>query len=48
MNNYGTNSAGFSMAIYILKRIIEDKNWRAALEFFPNMLARYLGMKIQI
>lgn len=46
MNNYGTNSAGVGMAIYILKRIVEDRNWRAAFEYFPNMLARFLGMKI--
>ena len=46
LNNYGTNKAGFSMARYILNRIIEERNWRAAIEFFPNMLARYLGMKL--
>ena len=47
MNNYNTNGAGFSMALYIIKRIIEDRNWKAAIEFLPNMIARYLGMKIQ-
>lgn len=46
MNNYGTNSAGMSMALYILRRIAEDKNWKAAIEFIPNMTARFLGMKI--
>lgn len=46
LNNYGTNKAGFSMAWYIFNRIIEERNWRAAIEFFPNMLARYLGMKL--
>lgn len=45
MNDYGTNSAGAAMAIYILKRIIEDRNWKAAIEYIPNMIARFLGMK---
>lgn len=47
MNDYGTNSAGAGMAKYILKRIIEDKNIKAAIEFVPNMTARFLGMKIK-
>ena len=47
MNSYGTNSAGAGMAKYILKRIIKDKNWGAAIEFIPNMAARFLGMKIK-
>lgn len=47
MNSYGINSAGADMAKYILKRIIEDKNWEAAIEFIPNMAARFLGMKIK-
>ncbi|MEQ2576101.1 hypothetical protein [Mediterraneibacter faecis] len=47
MNSYGTNSAGVGMAKYILKRIIEDKNWNAAIEYIPNMVARFLGMKIK-
>ena len=47
MNSYGTNSAGSGMAKYVLKRIIQDKNWKAAIEFVPNMAARFLGMKIK-
>lgn len=47
MNNYGTNAAGANMAFYILKRIVEDRNWKAAIEYFPNMIARFLGMKIK-
>lgn len=46
MNSYGTNSAGAGMAQYILRRIIEDRNLKAAIEFIPNMTARFLGMKI--
>ncbi|NTK91236.1 rhamnosyltransferase, partial [Enterococcus faecium] len=47
MNSYGTNSTGVSMAMYILKRIVEEKNGKAAIEFIPNMVARFLGMKIK-
>lgn len=46
MNNYGTNSAGAKMAKYILKRIVAERNVRAAIEFLPNMSARFLGMKL--
>lgn len=47
MNSFGTNIAGADMAKYILQRIIQDRNWKAAIEFIPNMLARFLGMKIK-
>ena len=47
MNTYGTNNAGAGMAKYILKRIIEDKNWKVAVEYIPNMTARFLGMKLK-
>ena len=30
-----------------LIKIIEDKNWKAAIEFIPNMAARFLGMKVK-
>ena len=46
MNNFGTNKEGTEMAIYILKRIVAEKNVKAAIEFIPNMMARFLGMKI--
>lgn len=45
MNDFGVNGAGLDMALYILKRIIQDKNWKAAIEYVPNMVARYFGMK---
>lgn len=47
LNDYGTYGAGADLAVYILKRIIEERNWYAAIEFIPNMLARFLGMKIK-
>ena len=46
LDNYGTNKAGRSLAKYILKRAIEEKNFSALLEFVPNMMARFIGMKV--
>lgn len=46
LNKYGTNSSGAKMAIYILRRIIEDRNYKALLEYIPNMAARFIGMKV--
>ena len=46
IDQYGTNKAGGSLAIYILKRAIQERNIKALLEFLPNMLARFLGMKM--
>ena len=34
------------MAKYILKRAIEDKNWKVILKFIPNMASRIIGMQI--
>lgn len=46
LNNYGTNISGARLAIYILKRIKEDKNIKALIEYIPNMAARFIGMKV--
>ena len=46
IDNFGTNKAGGGMAKYILKRAIQDKNWKVIIQFFPNVLVRYLGMQI--
>ena len=40
-----TTRAGASLAEYILKRSLEERNMKAILNFVPNMAARYLGMK---
>ena len=40
-----TTRAGASLAEYILKRSLEERNIKAILNFVPNMAARYLGMK---
>lgn len=46
LNNYKVNQAGGSMAIYILKRALQDKNWSVLVKYIPNMAARFIGMKM--
>lgn len=46
LDKYGTNKSGGKMSLYILKRILQDKNWKALLKFIPNMSARFIGMKV--
>ena len=46
LNKYKVNKAGGSLAIYILKRACQDKNWKVLIKFVPNMAARFIGMKV--
>lgn len=46
LNNYKVNQAGGSMAIYILKRALQDRNWSVLVRYIPNMAARFIGMKM--
>lgn len=46
LNKYKVNQAGGSMAKYVLKRAIQDKNWDVLVKFIPNMAARFIGMKV--
>ena len=46
LNKYKVNQAGGGMALYILKRAIQDKNIPVLIQFIPNMVARFIGMKI--
>lgn len=46
LNKYKVNNSGFGMAKYVLKRALQDKNWKALIQFLPNMGARFIGMKI--
>lgn len=48
LNNYKVNQAGGSMAKYVLKRAWQDKNWSVLIRFVPNMVARFIGMKVGI
>ena len=34
------------MALYVLKRALQDKNFFALWNFIPNMAARFIGMKM--
>ncbi len=44
-NNYKSNDAGVKLAIYVLKQCFKHFDIKSLFIFFPNMLARYLGMK---
>ncbi len=46
LNKYKVNQAGGSMAKYVLRRAIQDKNWSVLVRFIPNMAARFIGMKV--
>lgn len=46
LDKYGTNGTGASLAKYILKRALKEKNIKVLLEFVPNMSARFIGMKV--
>ena len=45
-NNYKVNQAGGSMAKYVLKRAMQDKNWGVLAKYIPNMAVRFIGMKV--
>lgn len=46
LDNYGTNKSGSGLAIYILKRAIQDKNIKVLIRFLPDMVVRFIGMKV--
>lgn len=46
LNKYKVNKSGSKLAIYVLKRALQEKNWRVLLNFIPNMMARFIGMKV--
>ncbi len=46
LNKYKVNKAGGSMAIYIFRRAMQDKNWEVLKKYIPNMTARFIGMKM--
>ena len=45
LSNYGTNSSGWTLAKYVLKRAIQEKNIKVLIRWFPDMAARFIGMK---
>lgn len=46
LNNYKVNRTGGSMAKYVLKRALQDKNWGVLVKFIPNMVVRFVGMNV--
>ena len=46
LNKYKVNKAGGGMALYVLKRAVQDKNFAVLVNFVPNMIARFIGMKM--
>ncbi len=42
---YDSNHAGMALALGVFWRVLFTINLYALLQFFPNMIARYLGMK---
>lgn len=46
LNKYKVNSSGFGLAKYVLKRAIQEKNVKVLIQFVPNMVARFVGMKV--
>lgn len=46
LDNYGTNSSGGSLAKYILKRAIQDKNIKVLIRYPFDMAVRLIGMKV--
>lgn len=46
LDKFGTNKTGGGLAVYILKRAVEEKNWSVLIKFVPNMMVRFLGMKL--
>lgn len=46
LDKYKTTKTGGNLALYILKRGVQDKNISALFQFIPNMLARFIGMEM--
>lgn len=46
LDKYGTNKSGGGLAKYILKRAVQEKNFKVLARFVPDMIARFLGMKM--
>ncbi len=45
LDSHGTTKAGGGLAKYILKRALKEFNIKVLFRFFPDMFARYFGMK---
>jgi len=45
LDKFGTNKTGGGMAKYVLKRILEERDFVAFIRFWPDMIARFVGMQ---
>ena len=43
--NIKSGKSGASLAKFILKQALKDKNYTVLFKFFPDMIARYIGLK---
>ena len=43
--NIKSGKSGASLAKFILKEALKDKNFAVLFKFFPDMIARYIGLK---
>ena len=46
LEQYKVTNSGFGMAKYVLKRAFQEKNIKVLIQFIPNMLSRFIGMKM--
>ena len=46
LDKFGTNKTGGGMAKYVLSRILQEKDFEAFIRFWPDMIARFVGMKM--
>lgn len=46
LNKYKVNTAGGKLAKYILKRAIQDRNYKVLVKYIPNMAVRFIGMQV--
>lgn len=46
LNKYKVNKSGGKLAVYALKRAWQEKKWKVLFNFIPNMMARFIGMKV--
>ena len=46
LDQYGTNKTGGGMAVYVLKRAMQEFNIKVLIRFLPDMGLRFIGMKV--
>ncbi len=46
LNDYGTNKSGSGLALYVLKRSLQEKNFKVLVRFPFDMGTRFIGMKV--